>query len=318
MKNSEKLKIWFWNLTLINTLLKWAKNHHFPGSQGISIFHVAKFFIEETRKESLNIRSNSIAFSFFLAIFPLSLFILTLLSYLPLSNIEEYLIALHDSLRPVLPEAADKFIFENIIFGLFESQRGDLLSISFILTAYFASNGMLGVLQGFEKSYQTAFRKRSVFRQRLVAMILTLIFTISILAILFLIGAGEGWITVLLAKIGLTNLNLQILWITRWILVIVVCYFIISMIYRYGPAAKVRFNFFSPGTTLATGLVILTSLLVTYFIDHFGNYNKIYGSIGAIIVTMIWMKVNAFILLVGFELNASIVMNKEIIKNEEL
>ncbi len=98
----------------------------------------------------------------------------------------------------------------------------------------------------------------------------------------------------------------------RWVVIIALFYTVITNVFRYGASARKKFHFFSPGATLATFLSLLTSVLFSFYVDNFGNYDKVYGSIATIIVVMIWLQINAFILLVGFELNSSIAVNRDL------
>src|SRR5690606_11349783 len=102
--------------------------------------------------------------------------------------------------------------------------------------------------------------------------------------------------------------------ISRWIILFAIYFFTVSMLYKFGPASSRKWKFFNPGATLATILAILTFSAFAFYINKFGAYNKLYGSIGTLIVIMIWLYLNSLILLVGFELNASIALSKQSIK----
>ena len=104
----------------------------------------------------------------------------------------------------------------------------------------------------------------------------------------------------------------------RWLIVLILFYSIIAIIYRYGPNLKIRSSYFSPGANVATIGIITTSLGFAYYLNRFGNYNAIYGSLGAILITLLWIKINALIILIGYELNVSIVVNKNKLKEAAL
>lgn len=287
-------------------LIRWAKTHSFPGFVGIPIFKIIQFVWQEAKEERLNLRSNSIAFNFFLAIFPFTLFLLTLISFLPLQDVESYIVAWHNSIKSVLPKDVDTFLFNDVIQGIFDLHRGDLLSVGFILAIIFASEGMLSMLHGFEKDYEHAFKSRSIVHKRLVALGLTGTSGILLTLSFIIVGFGNSIVEELAGRPGMDWLTRWGLYGTHWLLIFIIAWLLVSIIYRYGTPTHQKLSLFSPGTNMATITIVIFSFLLSYFFNRFSTYNKIYGSIGAIIVTMLWIKYLVLILLIGFELNASI------------
>jgi membrane protein len=98
----------------------------------------------------------------------------------------------------------------------------------------------------------------------------------------------------------------------KWLIVVLLYFTMISFIYHFGPATQKKWEFITPGSSLATLLSIVSTLAFGYFVNNFGAYNQVYGSLGALIVFMLLMNINALVLLVGFELNNSIDMNKRL------
>jgi membrane protein len=148
---------------------------------------------------------------------------------------------------------------------------------------------------------------RPYFVQRGISLLLTLILTIFTLIAIGLIIFGqmgmeylleEGWIEGGLVKFSL-NMG-------RWVVILTLMFFAISVLYFLGPAKQTKWRFFSAGSTLATLLVLITSLGFSFFVESFGQYNQLYGSIGTLVIVMLWMFFNSIALLIGFELNASI------------
>lgn len=303
-------------LPIISHLIAWLKAHSFPGFFGVPIWDVLVFLKNEIKGGVLVMRSNAIAFSFFISLFPvlLSLFTLfpllerTLLKYFGTGeDFESLLSKFQENFKDVIPVGVFDTVSDvalNPRFGLF--------SLGFVLAIYFASNGMLAIMASFEKSYASTFRDRNIFWTRILGIFLTfLVFALVILSVLLVI-LGETVLPSLLERVGLSNFNIGFLNVLRWITVVAMFYLIITLIYRYGAATVKRFRFFSAGATLATILSLLSSIGFSYYVNYFDTYNKLYGSIGAIIVTMLWIQINAFILLVGFELNASIAVNRDL------
>ncbi len=197
------------------------------------------------------------------------------------------------------------------IEDLITNPRVGLLSFGFFLALFFASNGMLTMMQGFEKAYTRTFKKRKPFRKRLIAIFLTFQLGILLLASVVLIIMGNFLIHTLNHWVELDKITGWALFFTRWLAIIFLFYMVISIIYRYGMPTRRKFKLFSPGATVATVLCIVTSVGFGFYVDNFALYNKLYGSFGTIIVTMLWLQLNSLALLIGFELNASIAVNRD-------
>jgi membrane protein len=199
-----------------------------------------------------------------------------------------------------------------MVDDVFSRGRGDLLSIGFILTMYFASNGLEAMMRGFDKSYQLTFIKRNWLQRRLGALKMTFIIgVVCILSaiILLLSSIGISWLQNNTVMGGFEFFSFQLI---RWIIILIIYFGAFSLIYHYAPSVNKKFAFFSPGTNVATLLSLFSSIAFTYFVNHFGNYNKFYGSLGTMVMIMLWLEINCFILLAGFELNASIAVNRDL------
>ncbi len=312
-----------WNfiqrLPIIRRVIEWSKNHSFPGFAGIPAYDVIAFLYKETMRTDLFTRANSMAFSFFLSIFPSLMSLFTLLPY-----VRKYLLEIllpdvvDDRFDDVLMTEIQQFMpgdagiaISDFIRDLTTNPRVALLSFGFLLAIYFASNGMLSMMQGFEKSYKTTFKKRTNFRKRLIAILLTFQLGFLLIASVVFIILGNLIIHFISQWIHLDKLTELGISLIRWIAIILLFYTVISIIYRYGIPTHRKFKMFSPGATLATILCILTSVGFGFYVDNFGQYNKLYGSFGTVIVTMLWIQLNSLALLIGFELNASIAVNRD-------
>lgn len=278
------------------------------------------FVYNETRRLDLSMRANSIAFSFFLSLFPALLTLFTFLPFLHtyllnfLPQGENFNNILQQEIQKIMPGHAGQTLFD-FIQDITTNPRIGLLSFGFILALYFSSNGMMAMMQSFEKSYKSTFRKRNSFRKRLIAIFLTALMGFLLIASVVLVILGSWLIKTLSEYIKLAGLSTAGVDLFRWVAIILLYYFGITMIYRYGAATKRRFGYISPGTTLATTLSILSSVAFSFYIDGLGRYdtyNKFYGSIATIIIVMLWIQLNSLILLVGFELNASIAINRDL------
>ncbi len=314
-------------LPIINNIVELSKRFSIPGFSGISIYNVSQFVYSEAVKEDNDIvtRANSIAFNFFLSLFPLMIFLFTLLPHFPIAT--DFISFFKESSVNFLPDQAHKYLFE-VIDDVASIRRKGLLSFGFILAIIFSSSGMVTLMYGFHKSYDDVFKKRSYLRTRSIAIGLTMIVAFLFVVSLCLIIFGTPLLTFLIDKLEVGQFSVYVLNFFSWLIVISVIYTSITFIYRYGPAMKQRISWFNTGAVLATMLSIATSVAFSFFINSFGRYNEIYGSIGALIVLLLWIQINVFIILIGFEFNACIAVNmakiikdntiEEIVELEEL
>lgn len=300
-------------------LIRWgiikAKTTSFFGLGGVPVYNVILFIIQESINDDLITRARSVAFSFFLSIFPSILILISIGALLPFDLVPW----LQSVLQGVLPETAEDFLFD-VIGDLEKLPHSGLLSIGFLLAIYFSSSGINTLMTGFQKSYPGTFKERSWIRQQFVAILLTGVLFILLIGTTILLLTGNFFIAWLVDRVELGIAPTLLIQFLKWIIIISLFYSIIAMIYKIGPALRKKFKFFSPGATVATVITILITLGFSLYVNNFGTYNKLYGSIGAIIVLMVWLQLICTIILLGFELNASIAVNKDLRerKNSEL
>ena len=304
-----------YKIDLIRNILRFTKRYSLPGFSGVPVYNVVSFIYDEAMKDDIVTRANSIAFNFFLSLFPAIIFLFTLLPLFPVTT--DYISIFQQSTRDFLPQQAHNYLFE-IISGVASIKRGGLQSVSFIFAMVFSSSGMLALMYGFNKSYEQVFKHRSYVKNRLVAIVLTMMIGSIFLSSTFLIIFGKPVLQFLLDKLNLTGYSADVFQISKWIFSLGIIYLGITVIYRYGSAMREKIKWINTGAILATLLSILSSLIFSFFINNFGRYNEIYGSIGALLVLLLWIQINAFVVLVGFELNAAIAVNKaELFSDEE-
>ncbi|MFI5453264.1 YihY/virulence factor BrkB family protein [Pedobacter sp. UC225_61] len=298
-------------LKIYSLFIEWTKVCVLPGFSPLPIYTVATFFFKEIGKEALVNKASSLSYNFMLAIFPAIIFLFTLIPYIPKSiGFQDTLMSL---LALVLPNNAF-LAFETTINEIVNIQNGSLLSVGFVLSLFFATNGVHKLMVAFNKS-SLIVETRTWLKQRLVAVILTVIISLSVIVCIVAMAMGELLLTYLQKELhykgGITLFAIQF---TRWTLLGVLYFITVSILYRYGPAHAKKWKFFSAGSWLATILAFLTIWGFSFYINNFSSYNKIYGSIGTLIVVMIWLYLNSLILLVGFELNASVDLSKRSVK----
>ena len=288
----------------------WAQSNSLPGFEGIPIYSVFDFIRAELRKDNILVRANAMAFSFFIALFPSILVLFALLPYLPIQDLTQ---TVRDSVNQLLPGEAALYL-NDVIDSLTTDQNTGLLSFTLFLTLFFASNGMLTMLRGFDKSYEISYRTRSGFNKRLVALKLTFIIGSVFIISLIVIVAGRVVMDALLQWTSIDSARYYSILIVRWFAMFFLFYAGISVTYRYGPAMREKIKFFSPGAMLATLMSLFSSIAFSWYVGEFGRYNDLYGSVGAIIVLMLWIQINSLIILIGYELNASIKINKDMVE----
>lgn len=299
------------NLKPYDKFVEWSKSNSLPGFSELSLYTVAVLFIQEIRRESILNKASSLAYNFMLAIFPGIIFLFTLIPYLPIHNFREKLM---DFLAIVIPHDAYLAI-ESTLKDIINNQNGGLLSFGFILATFFSTNGIANLMRTFNKASLTK-ENRSWVQRRFIALFLTVAIVMA-LAIGISIFTMTGWLINYLKE----SISIDISWFwtfclktSRWIILFIIYFFTVSLLYKYAPAVSKKWKIFSPGAILATALAILTFSGFVFYIDHFNAYNKLYGSLGTIIIMMIWMYLNSLILLIGFELNACITLSKKKIK----
>lgn len=297
------------SIPFVKKVLEWSRSYSPPGFSGISLYEVISFVIKETQKDNLTTRANSISFSLFLSIFPAIIFVFTLL---PLFTVvKDYTSMMSEQLQGVIPQSAHDYIF-SIINDITSIKRDGLLSLGAILALFFSSNGMLTLMSGFDKAYNHTFKPRSWLYSRLIAISLTVVLTFLLIISLVMMVVENKVMDYLKEIYHISDGLLFSFSLLNWIFAIFMVYTGISLIYTFGPSMHRRIPFINVGSLIATVFSLLTSLGFSYFINNFGRYNEIYGSIGALMVMMVWIQFNSFILLVGFELNASISVHRTI------
>lgn len=289
-----------------------AKTFTLPGFDGIPVYEVFLFFRAEMRANSLPIRSQAIAFSFFLAFFPALTFIFTLIPYLPFfRNMDMTILNL---LKQILPnKEIYNFItsfIQPLLSDLARHKRVGLLTGSVFLVLFLTSNGVMAMLSSFDKSYDH-YKKRNAFQSRLVALKITFLLFMLFIFSISLIILEQNLFTLIFKWLHIKNGGSHLVFdIARYILIVLMFFFSISLIYYYGPATKKKYKFISTGATVATLLSIIVSVSFSYYVANFNRLNVIFGSIGTIMLLLIWLNINAFVLLIGYEINASIHYNK--------
>ncbi|MFN8310981.1 MAG: YihY/virulence factor BrkB family protein [Chitinophagales bacterium] len=289
---------------------QWLCTFTLPGLDGVAVYDVLKFFNEEIKKNSLAVRSKSIAFSFFLSLFPALLFIIGLIPYFlalfSSQDINSYLRGLVKSISPSADVFQFLWNFIGPVISDVSKKRPSLLTGTFLLTLFLMTNGVVAMMSSFDKAYHN-YKKRTGLQTRMVALKISLLLSVMFILSMVLVVMGEDFLNWVFKLLHIQNMYTRALFVfIRYISIILLFFFSISLVYYYGPAHTKKYRFISAGATITTVLSIITSLGFSYYLSHWGRFGKLYGPIGTIMIIMIWLQINAFVLLVGYEINAAI------------
>ena len=286
-----------------------AKLIYIPGFEHVNLYQVIKFLFKQLNTLGLYDRASAISFNLIMALPAGFLFLFSIIPYFPSSfKVKKQILSVFKDISP--NSSTYKFILD-IINDLL-SQHVGVFSFGFLLLLFYASNAMTGIIRSFDKSIMQ--NKPFFLHQRMRAIRLTIILFLLVFAsILVLIGQDQ--LTTLLREVfNIKRKTIIPYWNSvRWGVIILLLFFGNAFIYKYAPLIKEKWSLMSPGALLSTLLMLLTTLGFSYWVNHFSSYNKIYGSIGTVLVVMTLVYINALILLIGFELNVSI----ELLKKEQ-
>lgn len=291
----EKLK----SIPVVKNLIGFLEALKIPGYVGFSFYDLIEMYTAGIVKGALSSRAGSIAFSFFMALFPFLLFILNLIAFIPIANFDA---VLFDFIELLLPQESQGF-FMDIFTDIRQKQRTGLLSSVFILSIFLTANGVSSIFSSFEGSYHVDL-SRSFIRQYLYSMMVGVL-----LAVLLLVGlAALIFFEIFIFK----NLDELIPSTVNWIRMgqlffyTILIYVSVAILYYFGTIEGKKNRFFSPGALMTCLLILMTTYLFGIYIENFSTYNQLYGSIGALLIFLFYIWLNSSVLLLGFELNATL------------
>ena len=291
----DKIKVF----PILKNFISFLKALRIPGYSGFSFYDLLELYLSGIVKGTLSSRAGSIAFSFFMALFPFLLFILNLIAFIPIENFDA---VLFNFIELLLPQESQSF-FTQIFDDIRLKQRAGLLSSVFLLSIILTANGVSSIFSSFEGSYHVEL-SRSFFRQYLFSMMVGIL-----LAILLLVGVAA---LIFFEIYILNNLEDLIPSEVNWIrfgqifFYIILTYISVAILYYFGTIEGKKTHFFSPGALMTCLLILLTTYLFGIYIENFSKYNQLYGSIGALLIFLFYIWLNSSVLLLGFELNATL------------
>ncbi|MFD2909368.1 YihY/virulence factor BrkB family protein [Flavobacterium ardleyense] len=296
---SEEIEFKLNKIPVVKQLVKFVKGIKFSSLQGLSLYDILEMYVLGIFKGAFSYRASSIAFSFFMALFPFALFILNLIPFIPLENFQEDFLHFIDNGVP--PNTY--YAIEAIVKDIMETSHQGLLSSGFILSILLMTNGINAILGGFEMSTHITIT-RTFFRQYLVSLAISLVLSFILIITVVAIVIAEVVIQKINIYVYVTNVSL-IEW-SRYGFIILMILITTSILYKFGAKETSKISFISYGAVFTTILIIISSYIFGIYVEKFARYNELYGSIGTLLVLMFYIWINCMVLLLGFELNATI------------
>ena len=281
--------------SLINNFFNFLRKIKFKSLYGFSLYELFRLYLTGLLKGSITTRAGSISFSFFMAFFPFVLFVLNLIPFFPIENFDQIFLDLIESL---IPNESSNF-FHEIFIDINSKKRTGLLSTTLFLSIILIGNGVNSIFSGFSDSYHIEF-SRNFIKQYLYAVMVGLILVLVVLFATIFSIFFDFLITKNIVIISF------IFFLSKYVFLILIALVSFSSLYFFGTIQGRNLKFFSPGSVMTTLLLLLSTYFFGVYIDNFSNYNELYGSIGAVIIMMLFIWVNSISLLLGFELNVVI------------
>lgn len=302
----ERILKWRIRLQLKARVLK--KIHFGPKNK--NLYDVIRIFIQQLKKDDINERAGSMAFSYTIALFPLLLFLLNLIPYMQdffpvvtTSNILTFV-------EGILPVEVYETVASTLL-DIISRPRQSLLSLGFFFALFASTQGVISMMNSFNSVYKTK-ENRGWFTARAIAVAIVFILVITVIAASTVMIVGSLWIETLeethLFSSGFVIFLFNTL---KFFILLSVFYLTSAFIFRFAPAIHDKWHFFSTGAQLAGLLITLSFYGFNFYLENFSSYNKLYGSIGTIIALMLWLYLTSVIVLVCFEVNVSFDLAEE-------
>lgn len=339
-KKNEPGKLSAWIQNKIQAVEEWYHRDEnvlrvvrFPGTK-VPLLDVLIDFVKMFTKGRTMDRAAGVAFNFFLALFPLILFFFTLIPYIPIPHLyERVMMALDDFL---IPSGTMDFV-KGTIDGIMNQSHEGLLSLSVILCLVFGSSGIVAIFNGFRNVYANYVLDKGLgltgwLKQRAFAILMLIIIGALLVVSILLISLGGMFLKYLVIHeiIEGGSFTFFLFGVLRWVIGVFALCFGIALLYyfgnvtvdehyrverkRKGPHGEAlyrNFVIFSPGAILATALFVLGTVAFNVYISNFSRYNVLYGSIGTLIILMLWILLVSVLILAGNDLNSGIRRNAD-------
>ena len=299
---SVKRENTFIKLPIIKQLVFLLQKIKLPWLHGLSLYELIDLYIIGIIEGEISYRAAAIAFSFFMALFPFALFILNLIPYIPIEGFQDdFLGFVHQSVPPTTYDAIYK-----IINDILHNSHSGLLSTGFVMAIFLMTNGVNAILGGFESSHHFHISfKRKFFKQYFVALGLSIVLSFLLLITVAAIVIFEVFIQKTKIQDVLSD-KIHLIEMGRYGFVVLMILIATSLLFKFGIKHDSKRRLISIGSVFTTILIIISSYFFGIWVVKFSKYNELYGSIGTLLIVMFYIWINCMILLLGFDLNASI------------
>ncbi len=279
---------------------RWTKRKTLPGFRQISMFDIFEKTKQQIKDDDIFERASAISYNFAMAFPPAIIFLVTLIPYFPISD--GFIYEVRTMIKDIIPGPQNHTAIIHFLDDFINNPRNDLLSFGFLLSLFFSSNAIIGVMRSFDKTF-AGFTKRNGLQKRIAAIKITLVLFLSfIVCIAALIARG-----IVLKWLGIENeFVIELISNLRWIVMLLLIFFMISYLYRAAPSIDKKWKIITPGSVIATILMLACVIGFSWWVSNFGNYNKLYGSIGTLIILMVMIFLISLSLLIGYEINVGI------------
>jgi membrane protein len=295
----------------VKSVIRQSKKTVFPGFSGFSLYQIWQPFLKQLQRTNLFERAAGISYNVVMAIPPTLIFFFTLIPYLPISRL--FIQQLFALVRDIVPGQENNQVIIAFLDDFLNRPRNDLLSFGLLLALFFSSNAMMGILRSFDRNYEGFYDPTGLEKRKAALKLTVLVFVLFFIGLLLLIAQSN-----VLRWIGIESAPLRLLiQYLRWVIILLLVFYSVSSIYRHGPALIVKWPFITPGSVFATTAMFLATFGVSFWVNNFSNYNKLYGSISAVFILMLLIYVNALVILLGFELNVTLTGLKHMKETEK-
>lgn len=287
-------------IPILRSLVRFLKRVKLSWLEGLSLYDLLELYVIGIAEGALSNRAGAIAFSFFMALFPFALFILNLIPYIPIEGFQQdFLKFVSEGVPP-----NTYYAIENIINDILHNSHSGLLSSGFLLSIFLMANGLNSILGGFETSRHVLV-KRGFFHQYFVAVGMSLVLSFLLILTVAIIVVFEVFIQKLTAH-ELLSEQIPLIVLSRYGFLILMILITTSVLFKFGTKHDKSRSFISIGSVFSTIFTLIISYFFGIWVIRFSQYNQLYGSIGTLLIVMFYIWINCMILLLGFELNATI------------
>ncbi|WP_148926529.1 YihY/virulence factor BrkB family protein [Stutzerimonas stutzeri] len=269
-------------------------------TRGISSFELLKRTFKEFSNDDMTTYASALAYRAIFSLFPFLLFLVSLLGLL---DLQEFFTWLREQVSLVLPPDALELV--NPVIDEMQQKKGGFLSFGILVALWSAAIGVRSLMNAMNKAYDVE-EGRPTWKLILLSVVYTIGLALILLATAALMIIGPQVIEWLADQVGLKDIVVTLWTWLRWPVVVVLMMLVLAVIYYVTPDVEQEFRFITPGSVLAVIVWIAASIAFGLYVQNFGNYDATYGSIGAVIVLLLYFYISAAVLLFGAEMNAVI------------